>query len=205
MKINLSIITAIFVGLTVLGGYFFSIPALVDVQRLFLDWGLTLLGVLTLVGVLHLLGVHWRKFFIEKKRNFHSLLLLFAFGATLVYGLMVSPADAGFQHIVTDVLVPLESSLLAMAAISLAYVCLRLLQRRKDMMTLIFAFSVVAFLITGSGFLALAAGSDVLKTILVVMNRLPVAGGRGLLLGIALGSLTTGLRILLGSDRPYSG
>ena len=34
---------------------------------------------------------------------------------------------------------------------------------------------------------------------------LPVAGARGILLGIALGSLTAGLRILMGADRPYSG
>jgi len=32
-----------------------------------------------------------------------------------------------------------------------------------------------------------------------------VAGARGLLLGVALGTVATGLRILLGVDRPYGG
>jgi len=30
-------------------------------------------------------------------------------------------------------------------------------------------------------------------------------GARGILLGVALGTLTTGLRILFGADRPYGG
>jgi hypothetical protein len=32
-----------------------------------------------------------------------------------------------------------------------------------------------------------------------------MAGARGLLLGIGLGIVATGLRILIGSDRPYGG
>jgi hypothetical protein len=32
-----------------------------------------------------------------------------------------------------------------------------------------------------------------------------VGGARGILLGVALGTIATGLRILMGSDRPYGG
>jgi prolyl-tRNA editing enzyme YbaK/EbsC (Cys-tRNA(Pro) deacylase) len=34
---------------------------------------------------------------------------------------------------------------------------------------------------------------------------LAAAGARGILLGVALGTLTTGIRILFGADRPYGG
>jgi hypothetical protein len=37
-----------------------------------------------------------------------------------------------------------------------------------------------------------------------LVNTWAVAGARGILLGVALGAIATGLRILLGSDRPYS-
>jgi hypothetical protein len=37
------------------------------------------------------------------------------------------------------------------------------------------------------------------------LRLLPLAGARGLLLGIGLASLTAGLRILFGADRPYDG
>jgi hypothetical protein len=32
-----------------------------------------------------------------------------------------------------------------------------------------------------------------------------VAGARGILLGVALGTVATGLRLLMGVDRPYGG
>jgi hypothetical protein len=62
----------------------------------------------------------------------------------------------------------------------------------------------VFFLILSGGFLA---GIDIplVQSLTAFIDRLPIAGARGILLGIALGSLTTGLRILMGADRPYSG
>jgi hypothetical protein len=38
-----------------------------------------------------------------------------------------------------------------------------------------------------------------------IAQVLAAAGARGILLGVALGTLTTGLRILFGVDRPYGG
>ena len=34
---------------------------------------------------------------------------------------------------------------------------------------------------------------------------LALGGARGILIGVALGTLTTGLRVLLGNERPYGG
>jgi hypothetical protein len=48
-------------------------------------------------------------------------------------------------------------------------------------------------------------GDSSVDPFLAAIRLLPVAGGRGILLGIALGSLMAGLRILFGADRPYSG
>jgi hypothetical protein len=36
-----------------------------------------------------------------------------------------------------------------------------------------------------------------------ILNVPTLAGVRGILLGVALGTIATGLRILLGADRPY--
>jgi len=69
----------------------------------------------------------------------------------------------------------------------------------------VFAISAFVFLVIGSGFLSASANIPILKDVLAAVNALPIAGARGILIGVALGSLTTGLRVLLGSDRPYSG
>jgi hypothetical protein len=65
--------------------------------------------------------------------------------------------------------------------------------------------SALFFLLLGSGLLAPLREVIFLGSILDLAARLPIAGGRGILIGIALGSLTAGLRVLLGADRPYSG
>ena len=72
-------------------------------------------------------------------------------------------------------------------------------------MAVIFLISALVFLVLLSGYLPLSSDVPVLNSALGFLNRLPLAGARGILLGVALGSLTTGLRILLGADRPYSG
>jgi hypothetical protein len=38
-----------------------------------------------------------------------------------------------------------------------------------------------------------------------VTNYISLGALRGLLIGVALGTITTGLRILIGADRPYGG
>jgi hypothetical protein len=48
------------------------------------------------------------------------------------------------------------------------------------------------------------AGTATLRDFLSAIVRVPaVAGARGLLLGIALGAIATGIRVLVGLDRPY--
>ena len=101
--------------------------------------------------------------------------------------------------------IPVETTLTAVLAIALAYAAMRLLGRRMGLMAIVFVTSTVLYLLLNSGILAVDSGAPALKSALGVLQRLPVAGARGILLGIALGSLTTGLRVLMGVDRPFSG
>jgi hypothetical protein len=94
---------------------------------------------------------------------------------------------------------------MAMLAITLAFFSVRLLKNRRDTFTLVFAVSTIAFLVIGSGWLFFLQDNPVTAGIMELIRNLPLAGARGILLGIALGSIMTGLRILVGSDRPYSG
>jgi len=67
--------------------------------------------------------------------------------------------------------------------------------------------SALVFLLIGSSFLANVIkipGID-LGLIFTALQTLPLAGARGLLLGIALGGVVAGVRVLIGVDRPYRG
>jgi hypothetical protein len=194
---------AIGTGLVILAGYFVP-DQLGALQSTLLGWAVILGAFAALVGITHLVLSHWRKLTSKTNRDFYSLFALAGFAVVLVYGLWVGPEDALVQQGVQAVIVPVETSLMAALAVALGYACLRLLRQRHDPMSILFVISVVVFLILGGGFLA---GIDLplLRDITAFIDRLPVAGARGILLGIALGGLTAGLRILMGADRPYSG
>lgn len=199
------VIIAIASGLIILLGYILPIPFLQNLRTMLLGWGVTLLGITTLLGIVNLVSVHYRKFMDSGIKNFFSLVVIFSFIVTVVFGIVLTPANSSFQHVVNDIQVPLETSLMAMLSITLAAACLRLLKNRHDMFSIVFAISTIVFLVIGSGALFFLDEIPFASGVIKVIRDLPLAGARGILLGIALGSLMTGIRILTGSDKPYSG
>jgi len=196
---------AIAAGLVVLLGYFLPAPGLKPIRSTFIDWAVILAGIAALVAIFHLVQVHWKKLSSPRNRDYYSVITLAGFFLTLIAGLILKPSDAGFQNVVTSIQVPIEASMMGVLTISLTYASIRLLKRRTGWMAVIFIISSVIFLTLASGLLSIADQIPVLKNLLAALNTLPVAGARGILIGIALGSITTGLRILLAADRPYSG
>jgi len=193
-------------GLLVLLGYFLPIPALMAVRETLISWAVILAGVAALVGVFYLFRVHWRKVAAAgKSRDYYSIVLLVAFLATLAAGFYLKPDSPEFQQLVLSVQKPIETSLLALVALSLAYFSLRLLAHRRGFMPAAFFISAVVFLALSSGLGGILALIPAASPVVDFIQVLPLAGARGILLGIALGSLLTGVRILMGLDRPYSG
>lgn len=205
MRGILSTIIAIVVGVITLLGFFIPADQLQNMRVRFIDWAILLAGVAGLVAIIHLMKVHWRKLFVEEEKDISSAYVLLAFVITLGAGLLLTPNHPAMQKVVTHIQVPIEASLMGVLSISLIVASIRFFQRRRGLMSIVFAASTIVFLIIGSGILAGGADTPLVKEVLAALNALPVAGARGILLGVALGSLTTGLRILLGSDRPYTG
>ena len=100
---------------------------------------------------------------------------------------------------------PIETSLMALLAISLAVAGFRLVTQKRDWTSMVFvgtAFFVLLGtlqwpLITTEMYRYLSGVRDWLVQVLAS------GGARGILLGVALGSIVTGLRVLLAVDRPY--
>lgn len=205
MRAPLSTAFAIAVGIIILLGYFIPVPIIQDLRTIMLGWAVGLAAIAALVGVVNLVLVHIRRLSIPQGKDFYSLFFLVAFIATLGIGLFLGPADPGYQTGINAILIPIETSMMALLAVTLAYACLRLMQRRKGLMPIVFLISTLFFLLISGGFLAFGDQVPVFKQIQGLISWLPAAGARGILLGIALGSLTTGIRILMGADRPYSG
>jgi hypothetical protein len=204
MKSPFATAIAIGFGLVVLAGYFLQ-PLLSSLMSVLVGWAVILGAVAGLVGILNLLIVHWNKIRLGNKGYMYSIITVVAFIFTLLGGIILGPSNSQFTQVVTSVMLPIEASFMALLAITLAYTSIRLLRQRGiNLLSVSFAISAVAFLLLNLGFLNIG-GSTVMSGVVEMMNRLPMAGARGILLGVALGSLTAGLRILIGTDRPYGG
>jgi len=193
---------AIVTGILILGGYFF--PSLADVQTRLLNWAIILAGAAALVGFFNLILVHTDKIRRSEKGSVYSALLVISLVVTFLLGFILRPDHIVMKAIMDGIIVPAEAALMGLLTISLLYAAIRLLRRRMDMMSIIFLITA-AFLIFGSATLPFGNIPVISTVARWVTQVLALGGARGILIGVALGTLTTGLRVLFGADRPYGG
>jgi hypothetical protein len=205
MKTPLSTAIAILVGVLVLLGYFIPIEPLLSIRATLLQWAVILAGFALLAGVINLFQVHWTKVKSGQKGSFYSLILILALVLTLVLAGYYDPTSPVAGWIFSYIQLPVESSLLALLTILLVYAGVRLLHRRLNALSVIFLLTALVVLL-GTAPLLIVGEVPVLTSVRNILVQIPaVAGARGLLLGIALGAIATGIRVLMGADRPYGG
>ena len=193
---------AISAGILILGGYFF--PSFMGVQTLLLNWAIILTGAAALVGFFNLILVHTDKIRRNEKGSIYSALLVISLVATFMAGFVLRPDHIFMKAVLDGIIIPGEAALMGLLTISLLYAAIRLLRRRMNMMSLIF-LTTTAFLIFGSATMPFGNIPVISTFARWVTQVLALGGARGILIGVALGSLTTGLRVLFGADRPYGG
>ena len=200
----LTAIIAIAVGILVLLGYF--LPQAVLLQVVLLDWAIILAGAAALVGILNLVNVHADKIRRRAKDGIYSAVLIIGLFATFVFALVLKPQNAYVQAFVLNgIIIPIEASLMGLLAVSLLYAAVRLLRRRSDVMSIVFIVTA-GLLFLGSATLPFGDVPVIGTLVRPWVSQIWALGGaRGILIGVALGTLTTGLRVLFGVDRPYGG
>lgn len=194
---------AIAAGIIVLLGYFY--PTQLESLRLVLvDWAIIIAGMAVLVGIFNLIAVQMEKIRMGQKGGIYGVLLIISLIITFGLGLIFGPENQYMRLTADAIIVPVEASLMAILAITLIYASIRLLRHRVDVTSVLFLSVGVIFLIAimPTPFSALDA---LQQFILQVAGMFSMGGARGLLIGIALGTLLTGLRVLFGIDRPYGG
>ncbi len=205
MKAPVSAIIAILAGVLALLGYFLPIEPLATLRSLLVQWTVILAAFGLLVGVINLAKTHWARVKDRQPGGFYSLVLLLSLALTFAVGLYAGPTGRASMWIFNHIQAPVESSLAALLVVILAYACIRLLYRRPTTFSIIFVVTVLTVL-AGTAPLILSEVVPQLSWIRALIVQIPaMAGARGILLGVALGTLAVGLRILMGVDRPYGG
>ncbi len=193
-------VLAIAIGLIVLLGYFYPAEPLLGLRLELTNWAMIIAGMAVIVGVVNLVSVQMEKIRTRQKNAAYSGILVLSLIFTFVLGVAFGPQF--LNPVVDAVIVPAEASLMAILAVTLIYASIRLLRRRLDVTSIVFlAVAVISLIAVIPSPLGPGLG-DGLRSFVGMFSS---GGARGLLIGIALGALLTGLRVLFGVDRPYGG
>jgi hypothetical protein len=197
---------AIAVSVFVLASVFLDIPFLDAIGTYFVDVAIIIAAFALFLGLLNVLRVHARKIRERQRGSLYSLILLIAMLVVLAVGLPSfpnqpsGPAQPIVQWIFEYIQAPIQATLSALLVFFIVTATYRLFRMRnlESIVIVVVALIVLVGQVT-VGLLPILGGLR--NWILDVPG---MAGVRGILLGVALGALLTGIRLLLGVERPYS-
>ncbi len=210
------IITAI-AGIALVVQYFVPHPPFNRIKDLFSDWFFILAACAIWLGALNLLKLSMAKVVKRKADWEYSLIIVITWFAMAIAGFY---GGRGFQERGTDftwlydyLYTPLSATMFALLAFFVASASYRAFRARSFLATLLLAagflvmmgrvlFDDMLVALLGPAFedfRPLATVSD------FIMNYPNTAGQRAILIGIALGIVSTALRIILGIERAHLG
>lgn len=207
-----AVITGI-AGLIVLLSYIFPAEVLVQLRVWLVNIAVIVAGMALLLGFFRLLNFHLRRVQ-QRKSGYSAIAFIVALAVFAILGtervliILGNPDAASLPAsnlIFNSIIAPIQSSLGALLAIFLGAAAVRMAQRRRTWGTLWFLSSAVVVLLTQipvvpaeqQGF-----GTTILLSIRQFFDALAMGGLRGLLLGVALGTLAVAVRVLFAVDRP---
>lgn len=204
MKRILPMAIAITAGLIVLADFFVYNPQLHALQQTLVDWALILAAFAFILGLLNVLAVHFKRMKDRQQRWRYSPFLIMVMVIVLVSGLLDfrGPEGSVVRGIFWNLIFPVQATIASLLAFYVASAAYRAFRARSLESAVVLAVGAIVLL----GQVPVGAYLwDRLPTIKAWILEVPTtAGARGIILGVALGTVATGLRVLLGIDRPYS-
>ncbi|MCD6344593.1 MAG: hypothetical protein J7M17_03180 [Anaerolineae bacterium] len=199
LKRTLPTAVAISTGILVLLGSFLPVSPLREVRLFLIQWAMVLGIFAFILAFLHLLRVHLIRLGRRGKGWSISLLVVLSAISVLLLVSTQGPTSQWSQHLMNDFLVPGESALLALTAVTLVLAGMRMLRARRTSGSILFLLIAVLMLVGTVPYVG------ILGEIADWIQGVPaLAGMRGLLLGVALGTTMAGLRVVFGATRPHS-
>jgi type IV secretory pathway VirB2 component (pilin) len=193
------------VGVLILAAAFVSNPLLQAISTHLIDTTVILAAFALLLGLLNILHVHALKIRRRERGSPYSAVLIVAMLVVLTFGLLPygsgpsGPSQPVVQWIFQSVQVPIQTTLSALMAFFVLTAAYRLLQARSWESTLMLIAALLV--LVGQVTVGLLPVVPDIKD--WVLDVLAMTGVRGVLLGVALGVILTGMRLLLGVERPY--
>jgi hypothetical protein len=204
-----------FVGVTFVVQFFVPHKPFSGMQNLLTDWVQIIAAFAIWLGALNLMKVSGDSVYRREKGWPYSLVVVVTFFGTVIVGFFFSGMthfqDPGtpFDWIYQNVYNPLSSTMFAMLAFYVASASYRAFRARNREATLLLLAGFLVMLgrvpVGDAIFRFLPEGfriSDFSDWIMNVPNK---AGQRAIMIGIALGTVSTSLRLILGIEKGHLG
>lgn len=202
MKRFIPFVIAIATGLLTLIGLLAQSPLV----SLLLNGAVFLAALALLLGIANLFIVHAHR--LVAKRSIYSLFLLISMVVVLFLGFTDRGGAFGLSEAFNWVQRPLEAALASLLAFFLINALLRMARQRNDKWSWLFVSTVIVILLltalTSAGFVPASVNALALRLRQFIDGLIVAAGVRGLLIGVALGTIMLSLRVLVGLERPYN-
>lgn len=222
MRREIPIAIAFIVGTAYVVSYFVPHWPFFKFENWFNDWFAIVASFAIWLGALNLMKISTMKIVQKKKDWSHAVLIILSFLLVVFFGLYegyrgiyaetsFSFRDPGtaFDWLYVNVYSSLSSTMFALLAFFVASASYRAFRARNFEATLLL---IAAFLVmlgrvpVGDMITASLPEAMQLSAIATwIMNVLNTAGQRAIMIGIALGLVSTSLRIILGLERSYLG
>lgn len=204
IKRAIPVAIAIGVGLLTFLGLLLNLPQL---SNLLLRWASFLAAVALLLGILNLFAVHFSRLL---KGNIYSAVLALSMIAVFVIavGTQLHLIDGDVQIVFNLIQAPLEMALASLLAFFLLFSGFQLLRKQRTLGSFLFLLTVVLVLLStvlaANRFIPTAVGDLFVQIRQTIDLVFVTAGMRGILIGVALGTITLSIRLLIGAEQPYN-
>jgi hypothetical protein len=189
---------AIGFGLFTVWGLLAGSGKVFEITNILLELTVIAVAVTILLGILNLFSVHLRRILRRSRGWVYSFALVASAAAVLI--LWIIGAQSTNHILLETVEVSVESALAGLVVFALVWGAFRMMRRRITWTSVLFTIVLLIILVGALPLPQTSALIGVRSWLLAV----PVsAGARGILLGIALATVVTGVRVLIGQDRSY--
>lgn len=204
MKRQIPLTITFVVGIVMVVQYFKPREPFAGLFNTFNQWFLIIAVFALLLGLLNLVGIHVRKLRKRDKGWGYSIVLLCGLAVTVITGATGGIGTRSpFDYIFVNVQQPMGATMFALLAFFIASASFRAFRARNIDATLLLIAAVLVMLGRVTiGSLIYSKFPDVADWIMSYPN---MAGQRAIMIGIALGTVSYSLRVILGIERTYLG
>ena len=205
-KVNLRdialVITPI-VGFFILFSYFVKSPEVNSAASLLTKIVTVIMGLAGLLGIGNLTKIHLKRVTHKSKNWIPSLVLLISMYIPLVIGLLLTRKCPTYTYIYSKIYTPVSMSFFAILSFYILSGAYRAFRVRNFESLIMVGSAIIVFLGNAPISGLLWGGFPAVTLWLFIAPN--AAGYRGILIGIAIGLIITGIRTLLGRERGYLG